>query len=55
MERVGEMPPMLYCAHDSTVELDLVVLHTDVDDQLLSESLDSSARLHLADLAGAGP
>ena len=32
-----------------------LVLHTDIDDQLLSESLDSSARLRLADLAEAGP
>ncbi|MGZ4512344.1 MAG: hypothetical protein ACXVX4_13600 [Mycobacterium sp.] len=35
VERVGEMPEMLYYAHGGTVELDPVVLHMDVDDQLL--------------------
>jgi hypothetical protein len=35
VERVGEMPQMLYYAH-GTVELDPVVLHMDVGDQLLT-------------------
>ena len=34
VERVGEMPEMLYYAH-GTVELDPVLLHMDVDDKLL--------------------
>jgi hypothetical protein len=36
VERVGEMPEMLSYAHGSTIELDPVVLHMDVDDKLLS-------------------
>ena len=35
VERVGEMPEMLHYAHGSTVELDPVVLHMEVDDKLL--------------------
>jgi len=35
VERVGEMPEMLHYAHGSTVELDPVVLHMDVDDVLV--------------------
>jgi len=35
VDRVGEMPEMLHYAHGSTVELDPVVLHMDVDDGLL--------------------
>ena len=35
VERVGEMPEMLHYAH-GTVELDPVVLHMDVDDELLT-------------------
>jgi hypothetical protein len=35
VERVGEMPEMLRYAHGSTIELDPVVLHMDVDDGLL--------------------
>jgi hypothetical protein len=36
VERVGEMPEMLHYAHGGTVELDPVVLHMDVDDELLA-------------------
>jgi hypothetical protein len=34
VERVGEMPEMLHYAHGA-VELDPVVLHMDVEDELL--------------------
>jgi len=36
VERVAEMPEMLSYAHDTTVELDPVVLHLEVDNDLTS-------------------